>query len=285
MKIGLIGVGNIGRHFGNRLLAAGHELIVHDRSAEAQQRLVRQGALGADSARDLASRAEIVLLCLPVPRAVVEVAAEVAEGSRVRLVIDLSTTGPSAAREAEALLSARRIALLGAAVSGGTVAAERGTLAVMPSGPESAYREVEALLHVLGKNVFYLGADPTLGQTMKIINNTLYAASLVAASEALVYGVKAGLDPQTMLDVLNVSSGRSFATQERIPQCVLDRGFPLRFTTELLHKDVKLCIDEAEKLGVPMQVGPAARQFLAFAITQGDGAKDNACVIQHIEKW
>src|SRR5690606_42091466 len=136
------------------------------------------------------------------PRAVVEVAAEVAEGSRLRLVIDLSTTGPSATREVEALLSARRIALLGAPVSGGTVAAERGTLAVMPSGPESAYREVEALQHVLGKNVFYLGADPTLGQTMKIINNTLYAASLVAASEALVYGVKAGLDPQTMLDVL-----------------------------------------------------------------------------------
>lgn len=285
MKIGLIGVGNIGRHFGNRLLAAGHEVIVHDRSADARQRLVEQGAQAADSARDLASRVEIVLLCLPVPRAVVEVAAEVAEGSQARLVIDLSTTGPSATREVEALLSARGIALLGAPVSGGTVAAERGTLAVMPSGPEAAYREVETLLHVLGKNVFYLGADPTLGQTMKIINNTLYAASLVAASEALVYGVKAGLDPQTMLDVLNVSSGRSFATQERIPQCVLDRGFPLRFTTELLHKDVKLCIDEAEKLGVPMQVGPAARQFLAFAITQGDGAKDNACVIQHIEKW
>jgi 3-hydroxyisobutyrate dehydrogenase len=88
-----------------------------------------------------------------------------------------------------------------------------------------------------------------------------------------------------MLNVINVSSGRSFATLERIPQCVLDRSFPTRFTTALLHKDVKMCMDEAEKLGVPMQVNPAARQFLAFSISQGNGEKDNACVIRHIEQW
>jgi 3-hydroxyisobutyrate dehydrogenase len=108
---------------------------------------------------------------------------------------------------------------------------------------------------------------------------------MIASCEALVYGVKAGLDSKTMLDVLNVSSGRSFATLERIPQCVLDRSFPLRFTTELLHKDVKMCMDEAEKLGVPMLVNPAARQFLAFSISQGDGPKDNVVPIRHIEQW
>jgi 3-hydroxyisobutyrate dehydrogenase len=108
---------------------------------------------------------------------------------------------------------------------------------------------------------------------------------MIASCEALVYGVKAGLDAKTMLDVINVSSGRSFATLERIPQCVLDRSFPVRFTTELLHKDVKMCIDEAEKLGVPMQVNPAARQFLSFALSQGDGDKDNVFPIHHIEEW
>ena len=162
---------------------------------------------------------------------------------------------------------------------------EKGTLAVMPAGPSYAYEEVEPLLRVLGKNIFYLGADPSLGQTLKIINNTLYATSMVASLEALVYGVKAGLDAKTMLDVINVSSGRSFATLERIPQCVLDRNFPVRFTTELLHKDVKMCIDEAEKLGAPMMVSPAARQFLAFAMTQGDGDKDNVFTIRHFEQW
>lgn len=285
MKIGLIGLGNIGMHFGNRLVAAGHELIVHDRNAAAQERVVAKGALPAASARELASQVDIVLLCLPLPRIVADVAAEVAQGSRVRIVVDLSTTGPSVTKEVEALLKARGIALVGAPVSGGTANAEKGALAVMPAGPKPAYDEIEPLLRVIGKNIFYLGEDPSLGQTLKIINNTLYATSMIASCEALVYGVKAGLDAKTMLDVINVSSGRSFATLERIPQCVLDRSFPVRFTTELLHKDVKMCIDEAEKLGAPMLVSPAARQFLAFAITQGDGDKDNVFPIRHFEEW
>jgi 3-hydroxyisobutyrate dehydrogenase len=219
------------------------------------------------------------------PQIVVEVVAEVAEGAKVRIVLDLSTTGPSITQEVYSFLQLHDIVLVSSPVSGGTVAAEKGTLAVMPAGPTNAYKEIEPLLQVLGKNIFYMGIDPTLGQTMKIINNTLYATSMVASSEALVYGVKAGLDSKMMLDVINVSSGRSFATMERIPQCVLDRSFPLRFTTELLHKDIKMCIDEAEKIGVPMFVNPATKQFLAFAISQGDGGKDNACSIRYFEQW
>ena len=285
MKIGLIGTGNIGFHFATRLLDAGHELLVYDRNAAVLEKLSAQGATITDSAKALASQVEIVLLCLPMPRIVADVAAEVAQGDSVKIGLDLSTTGPSVTKEVDALLARHGIALVGAPVSGGTLAAQKGTLAVMPAGPEVAFKTVEPLLKVIGKNIFYLGADSSLGQTMKIINNTLYATSLVASSEALVYGIKAGLDAKTMLDVINVSSGRSFATLERIPQCVLDRSFPLRFTTELLHKDVKMCMDEAEKLGVPMQVNPVARQFLAFSISQGQGAQDNASVIRHVEEW
>lgn len=285
MNIGLIGLGNIGQHFATRLLAAGHDLVVHDRNAAAQERFVAKGAKGAAGAKELASRVEIVLLCLPIPRVVADVAAEVAQGEKVRIVLDLSTTGPSVTKDVDALLKAKGIALVGAPVSGGTANAEKGALAVMPAGPSQAYEEVEPLLRVIGNKIFYLGADPTLGQTMKIINNTLYATSMIASLEALVYGVKAGLDAKTMLDVVNVSSGRSFATLERIPQCVLDRSFPVRFTTELLHKDVKMCIDEAEKLGAPMLVSQTARQFLAFAMTQGDGDKDNVYPIRHFEQW
>ena len=285
MDIGLIGLGNMGVHFGTRLLAAGHTLFVHDKSTKAKNHLAAIGAIPCVSAKELASKVEIVLLCLPMPQIVVEVVAEVAEGAKVRIVLDLSTTGPSITQEVCSFLQLHDIVLVSSPVSGGTVAAEKGTLAVMPAGPINAYKEIEPLLQVLGKNIFYMGVDPTLGQTMKIINNTLYATSMVASSEALVYGVKAGLDSKMMLDVINVSSGRSFATMERIPQCVLDRSFPLRFTTELLHKDIKMCIDEAEKIGVPMFVNPATKQFLAFAISQGDGDKDNACSIQHFEQW
>lgn len=288
MKIGLIGLGNIGQHFATRLLDAGHPLVVYDTRDEAMQRFIALGAEGADSTLDLASRAEVVFLSLPLPAVVEQVAVGaggVVEGSSVRIVVDLSTTGPSVSNAIAGVLAERGIQFLGAPVSGGTVAAEKGTLTVMASGPKAAFDTVEPWLRVIGRNLFYLGTGAGLGQTMKIINNTLCAVGMVASCEALVFGAKAGLDSALMLDILNVSSGRSFATLEKIPQCILHRDFPMRFTTELIHKDIKLCIEEAEKLGVPMVVSPAARGFLSFAITQGDGAMDYAHTIKHFEKW
>lgn len=288
MKIGLIGLGNMGYHFGTRFLAAGHELVVFDNSAAALKRLSDQGALVAASSREVADQAELVFLCLPMPSIVESVVCAedgVMHGRAVRIIVDLSTTGPSVTEAVAAQAAAHHIAWVGSPVSGGTTGAEKGTLTLMASGPQEAFKEAEPVMSVLGKNIFYLGAAPGLGQTMKIVNNTLCAVSIVASCETLVFGAKAGLDPQTMLDVINVSSGRSFATQEKIPQCIVNREFPTRFTTDLLHKDIKLCMEEAEKLGVPMTVSPAARQFLAFAISQGDGPRDYANIIRHIEGW
>lgn len=284
-RTGLIGVGNIGHIFARRLLEAGHGLIVFDRNAEAMDAMRGIGADAAESATEVADKAEIVLLSLPTPAVVRAVAEEIAKGGATRVLADLSTTGPAVTEEVAELLSGTKISLIGAPVSGGTANAEHGRLAIMAGGDRAAFDRIKPVLDVLGNNVFFVGENPALGQTMKIINNTLYATSMISACEALVYGVKSGLDPQAMLDVINVSSGRSFATMERIPQCALDGSFPVRFATELLHKDVKLCIDDAERIGVPMRVNPIARQFLHFAMTQGDGGKDNVEVLRHIEKW
>jgi 3-hydroxyisobutyrate dehydrogenase len=285
MKVGLIGAGNIGQHFATRILAAGHELVIFDLSKDVLSRFKALGAEVATSVTDLASRVSDVYLCLPVPAAVQAVTAEAVKGSAIKMLIDLSTTGPSITKEVHDVLSQRGIAFVSAPVSGGIVAAQHGTLAVMAAGDTEAFKKAEPILNIIGKNIFFFGEDPSLGQTMKIINNTLYATSMLASCEALVYGVKAGLDSKTMLDVLNVSSGRSFATLERIPQCALDRSFPVRFTTELLHKDIKMCLDEAEKIGAPMFINQNARQFLAFAMTQGDGPKDNLFPMRHFEEW
>lgn len=284
-KIGLIGVGNIGQHFGTRLLRAGYDVTVFDLNSEAVARLQAEGASVANTVGELAGRVETILLSLPTPAIVKAVIGEICKGDKVKLVVDLSTSGPDATREIAVLLEAQNISLIGAPVSGGTANAEQGKLAIMAAGPKEAYDRIRPMLDVIGHKIFYIGADPSLGQTIKIINNTLYATSLIASSEALVYGIKAGLDAQTMLDVINVSSGRSFATMERIPQCALDGSFPMRFTTELLHKDVKMCIDDAERIGAPMQVNPVARQFLAFCMTQGQGARDNMEVLRPIEEW
>jgi 3-hydroxyisobutyrate dehydrogenase len=285
MKVGLIGAGNIGQHFATRILAAGHELVIFDLSKDVLSRFKALGAEVATSVTDLASRVSDVYLCLPVPAAVQAVTAEAVKGSAIKMLIDLSTTGPSITKEVHDVLSQRGIAFVSAPVSGGIVAAQHGTLAVMAAGDAEAFKKAEPILNIIGKNIFFFGEDPSLGQTMKIINNTLYATSMLASCEALVYGVKAGLDSKTMLDVLNVSSGRSFATLERIPQCALDRSFPVRFTTELLHKVIKMCLDEAEKIGAPMFINQNARQFLAFAMTQGDGPKDNLFPMRHFEEW
>lgn len=285
MKVGLIGAGNIGQHFATRILAAGHELVIFDLNKDVLSRFKALGAEVATSVTDLASRVSDVYLCLPVPAAVQSVIAEAVKGSAIKMLIDLSTTGPSITKEVHDVLSQRGITFVSAPVSGGIVAAQHGTLAVMAAGDTEAFKKAEPILNIIGKNIFFFGEDPSLGQTMKIINNTLYATSMLASCEALVYGVKAGLDSKTMLDVLNVSSGRSFATLERIPQCALDRSFPVRFTTELLHKDIKMCLDEAEKIGAPMFINQNARQFLAFAMTQGDGPKDNLFPMRHFEEW
>ncbi len=288
MKVGLIGLGNMGAHFGTRLIRAGHDLVVVDTDAAAVSRLERLGASSAAGAAELASRVGVVLLSLPTPAIVEQVAigpGGVFDGSAAKIVADLSTTGPTTTRAIAQRMAEKGIEFLGAPVSGGTVAAEAGSLTLMVSGAQAAYEAIESALRAIGKNIFYLGTDPGLGPTMKIINNTLCAVSAVASFELLVFGAKSGLDSKTMLDILNVSSGRSFATLEKIPQCILNRDFPMRFATELLHKDVKLCLDEAEKAGVPLWVSPIARQFLSFAISQGDGPKDYARTIEHFERW
>src|SRR5690349_11294670 len=150
-------------------------------------------------------------------------------------------------------LAARNIVQIDAPVSGGVRGAEKGTVAVMASGPRGEVEAVEPALKVIG-NFFYIGDRPGAGQTMKLCNNVLSAAAMAATSESMVMGVKAGLDPRIMLDVINVSSGRSTATEQKFPEVVLPRSFNQGFTAGLMLKDVNLFISEAKALGIPIQV-------------------------------
>jgi 3-hydroxyisobutyrate dehydrogenase len=271
-----------------RLLAAGHQVVAHDVTPAAVEALAALGAEVAGSVAAVADAVEAVLVSLPTPAVVEQVLigeGGLIGGSAVRTVVDLSTTGPAVSERVSAALRVRGIALVDAPVSGGVTGAEAGALAVMASGDPAAFGAVRPLLEVIGSNIFYLGPQPGQGQTMKIVNNMMCAAAAVSAFEALVLGSKAGLEAQIMLDVINVSSGRSFATEVKIPQCIADRGFPMRFSTELLHKDVTLCIQEAERLGVPMWVNQTVRQFLGFGVSQGLGQRDYAELIKLIEQW
>lgn len=274
----------MGGPMAGRLLAAGHQVTVFDTSRAAVDALVRQGATAATSAAEAARNASYVLASLPSPAAVRALADEIASVRGVDVFVDLSTSGPAASQAVAVTLSPAGIATVDAPVSGGVKGAAAGTLTLMVSGPPDAVARVRPLLSLFGR-VVVVGSKPGLGQTLKLANNLMSAASLAIAAEALAMGVKAGLDPAVMIEVINASSGRNSATQDKIPKHVLNRRFDFGFANALSFKDVRLCLEEAEALGVPMVVGSAVRQMLA--ITQQQFGPDADCteLVKVLEGW
>lgn len=288
MRLGFVGIGNMGLPMAHRLLNKGYLLTVFDIRSEAVHPLIEHGVNVAKSPADLASEVETVLVSLPTPATVREVALGtngLVNGSSMRVYVDLSTTGPEIAELVASHLWEKGIAALDAPVSGGVPGAEKGTLTVMVSGPLPVYEQIRPVLEVIGKNIFYVGQKSGSAQMMKLVNNLLSATALAASSEAFVLGVKAGLDPEIMLKVINASSGRNSATEDKFPRSILPRTFDWGFKTDLIYKDLKLCLEQAEALGVPMWVGNAVRQLWAYVISQGGGASDYTTIIQYIEKW
>src|SRR5690606_11900048 len=214
---GFIGLGNMGGPMAGRLLDAGYALAVYDSNGAAIEALRQRGARPCASIRELCDSVDTVFLSLPTPEIVQQVtlgADGVIGGTRVNRVVDLSTIGPRTARLVARSLAERNITYIDAPVSGGVGGARRGTLAVMAACERSHYDLLAPTLKHFGP-AFYLGAEPGMGQTMKLANNLLSAAAVAITSEAMAMGVKAGLDPAVMLDVINAGSGRNTATQDK----------------------------------------------------------------------
>lgn len=286
--VGFVGVGRMGGPMASRLLDAGYELCIHDVSAEAMKPFAARGAQIAASPAEVASRAEIVLVSLPTPDIVRQVAlggnAGIVNGSKVRLMIDLSTTGPGVANEVAGQLAERRIGWVDSPVSGGVTGAKAGTLAVMVSCPKKTFVEIEPMMKTFGK-LFFAGEKPGMAQTAKLANNLLAATAMVATSEVMAMGVKAGLDPKVLIDIINASSGRNSATQDKFPRAILPRTFDFGFATGLSYKDVRLCVEEAEAMGVPMVVGGAVREMLAITKARFGAESDFTHIAKLLEEW
>lgn len=285
--IGFVGVGRMGGPMASRLLDAGYALCVFDTNPSAVKPLEARGARVAGSPADVASAARIVLMSLPTPNIVQAVALGergIAGGSTARTVIDLSTSGPGMAAIVARGLAEHGMTLVDSPVSGGVAGATKGTLAVMVSCPKATYPEVEPVLKNFGR-LFFTGEKPGLAQTAKLANNLLAAAAIVVSSEAMAMGVKAGLDPQVLLDIINAGSGRNSATQDKFPRSILPGTFDFGFATGLSYKDVRLCVDEAEAMGVPMVVGAAVRQMLAITQATFGADSDFTCIAKVVEEW
>lgn len=285
--VGFIGLGRMGGPMVKRLLDAGHEVIAFDPDASALTRAREQGARTVVYPAEVANEAATVLLSLPTPHVVREVALGshgLVTGARVKRVIDLSTTGPQAAAEIADQLAAKNVAYYDAPVSGGSAGATKGSLTLMVACPQDEYAELESVLRCFGEPCM-VGERPGMGQTMKVINNLVSVTAIAVSSEALALGARSGLEPKRMLEIINKGTGRNGATMDKIPKHVLSGRYDFGFAVALSRKDTNLCLDEAERQGLPMIVGNAVRQLLTITQSRYGTDADMMMLTRCIEEW
>ncbi len=286
MEIGFIGLGNMGAPMAKRLIQAGHKLVVYDTRNDAVAPFVALGAQLASSPQDVADRVETVMASLPslaVSQKVAFGEGGVIYGKRIKRLVDLSTTGSRVAAEIFHALAKKNIVQIDSPVSGGVGGATKGTLAVMVSGPQAEIEKVKDALAVFGR-VFIIGNESGMAQTMKLANNLLSATAMAATAEAIAMGVKAGLDPKVMIDVINAGSGRSTASDQKFPQSILPRTFNYGFATGLMLKDVRLCADETRALGCPDEVMSAVLNQWEITNSEFGADSDFTVIVKMIER-
>lgn len=280
--VGFLGLGRMGAGMAARLVGQVDRLLVHDISADAVAALVAKGAEAAGSAQALGAQCDVVFTSLPTPAIVRSAVADVVAGGTPRIVCDLSTSGPKLAAELDAMLSAQGVASFDAPVSGGIARANDGTLSLMVGGPEALYGEVEPLLARFGTPTF-MGEAPGAGQTMKLVNNLLGAVAIGVTAEGMAFGIKAGLDPARMIEVLNQSTGINSATRDKWPKSVLPRTFDFGFAAALSLKDTKLLMDEAESAGVPLPLGRIVEHYLERVLADYGQDADFTAIAKVVE--
>ena len=262
-SIGFVGLGNMGLPMATNLLDAGHTICGFDLAGT--KVTLPQGIQRLDSIEQVTSTCDLILLSLPDGNAVLETAQAIVDGSdaKVKIVADHSTIGIDAAEKSHELLQAKEIIYLDAPVSGGTSGAKAGTLALMVSGNQKAFEEIENILAPMAKNRFFVGDAPGQAQAMKLLNNFLSATAMTATSEAIAFGARLGLSPKIMIDVLNSSSGQNTATRDKFPQRILTETYDAGFTIDLLNKDVELYLDEVSRAGSGHTVAKTVGQVVS----------------------
>ena len=270
--IGFLGLGRMGAPMAANLIGQADGVVVHDIYPPAVGALVAQGAQAAGSTAALGQRCELVFISLPTPGIVREAVGELIAGGAPRIICDLSTSGPRLAQELHDLLAPLGVASFDAPVSGGIARAREGSLSLMVGGPAALYPEIEPLLARLGTPI-HMGETPGAGQTMKLVNNLLGTVAIGVTAEGMAFGIKAGLDPARMIEVLNQSTGINSATRDKWPKSVLPRRFDFGFAAALSLKDTKLLMEEAAAMGVPLPLGEVVRRHLERVLaTYGEEA-------------
>ena len=288
--IGFIGLGTMGRPMATHLVRAGYVVIAHDIVEERARSFADDhGAVATQDLGWLAAKADAIITMLPSGREVRHALMEAQDGAlaaRLRagsIVIDMSSADPMGTRALGTELARRGIALVDAPVSGGVTRARDGTLTIMIGGAPEAIDAVRPVLKCMGNNLFEVG-DLGCGHAMKALNNMLAGTSLAAAVEALLVGQRFGLDPTVMTDVLNVSTGRSFATENLLKQHVISRAYGTGFALGLLAKDIEIAERLAEQIGVDTPILRLVRDIWREARDAVGPDRDHTCAAEHWER-
>lgn len=286
MRIGFLGVGNMGQPMAGKLIDAGHELWVYDVSDAAMQPLLERQARRAESPQDLADSCETVIVSLPTldifRRAVIREGG-LLSGQTIKTLVNTCTVGGVFTKEVEAACTAKGVALVDAPISGGVAGAKAGTLTTMISGDPEKLDALHSVFTAWGPTVVNAGDRPGAAQSMKLTNNILFAVSLAAAAEAMTMANKSGIDPDAMLRVLNNGTGRNFVTMNVYAAEMQSRNFDFGATMEILNKDIDLAIQQGESLGIPMWVCQAARHVFKHAAFKGGAEQDLSRIVEFIE--
>ncbi len=288
-RIGFIGIGKMGAPMTRRLLAAGYRVTVHDIRPEAVAEVRSAGAVAADSLAAAASGTDVVITMLPDPPAV-EGAVFGARGlggamRAGQVLLEMTSSRPRTTRRVAAHFNARGVRVLDAPVSGGVRGAIEGTLCIMVGGPADLLEACRPILECLGRDIVHVGDAPGDGDTAKTINNLLSATTVWSAAEALALGAQAGLSPERLFAAVNRSTGRSHTTETKISQYILPRLFTSGFTVGQYLKDLNICLDLADELGVPMLLGSMLRQVWTVAARDGMADLDHTALVQLLERW
>jgi len=281
MKVGFIGLGNMGNPMATNLVQAGHELVVHDLRREAATNLLEMGATWADTPKEVVPGRDVVFTSLPVPRdveAVVLGEYGILEGASADTIyMDLSTNSPTAIRKIHDLCAEKGVTVLDAPVSGGVYGAAAASLAVMVGGDKAVYDRMKPTLDAIGSHVVYCGPIGN-GMVCKICNNLLSMGIGVLMTEALTMGVKAGVDLATLADVIANSTGGNKRLTDKFPRFLFKGNFEPGFATALAAKDVRLATDLGREYGIPMELSNLVDQRHVEAMLRGWGPEDSDAV-------
>ncbi|MBC8338070.1 MAG: NAD(P)-dependent oxidoreductase [Rhodospirillales bacterium] len=253
-RYGFAGLGQMGGPMAANIAGGGFSLSVFDKAGTTER--APGGATPVDSLDQLAAISDVLFLSLPDGSVSLAVARELSAMAEraVSVVIDLSTIGLEAAREAGRVLKDAGITYIDAPVSGGQTGAKAGTITIMWAGPEDILEGQRDVMMSFCKNLFHVGDEAGQGQAVKLLNNFLSGTAMAATSEAVAFGLSQGLDMKKLLDVVNVSTGQNTATSDKFPNRILTGTYDAGFKTALLTKDVQLFLDNAKAAGTPVEV-------------------------------